>query len=187
MSETYKLAFIGEPGAGKTTCIAALSDIDPVSTEVPASGELLHLKGTTTVAFDYGEMGLDDGGRVLLYGLPGQARFSFMFDVVRYGLLGVVVLVDASAKDPMAGFRETIDTYAKELKGLPWLVAVNKAADDAHALRQQCQEFLVRAGLVAPVMRVDARERESIARMFEVLLLMLEFGDSATTDQEVLA
>ena len=33
-STTHKLVFIGEPGAGKTTCIAALSDIKPITTDV---------------------------------------------------------------------------------------------------------------------------------------------------------
>lgn len=187
MSETYKLAFIGEPGAGKTTCVAALSDIAPVATEVPATGELALLKDTTTVAFDYGEMNLDDGDRLLLYGLPGQARFSFMFDVVRRGLLGVIVLVDASSPRPMEGFRETIETYAKDLQGLPWLVAVNKARDGADALRRECQEQLVRARLIAPIVTVDARKRESIVRMFEILFTMLEYGTTTQSRQELVA
>ncbi len=108
MSATWKLLFIGEPGAGKTTCIAAVSDIEPVSTDVGCTDELAQIKETTTVALDYGELDLGADGRLLLYGLPGQSRFRFMFDVVREDLLGVAVLVDAARADPLRGLRETL-------------------------------------------------------------------------------
>ena len=85
--QTYKLALIGESGAGKTTCIASVSDIPPMSTDVPHTTLRSSDKTTTTVAFDYGEMILDEDHRLLLYGLPGQSEFDFMFNVVQEGLL----------------------------------------------------------------------------------------------------
>ncbi len=187
MVESYKVVFIGEPGAGKTTCVAALSDIEPITTEVPASGELALMKDTTTVAFDYGEMALEGGERLLLYGLPGQERFSFMFEVVRHGLLGIIVLVDASSAHALDGLRETLKTYAKELEHLPWLIAVNKARDSADSLRRACQTLLFQSRLIAPIVTVDARKRESIAHMFEILFTLLEYGDERSREQELLA
>ena len=91
-ASTWKLAFIGEPGAGKSTCINAVSDFPAVSTDVECTDDLAKLKKTTTVALDYGEMNLGEQGRLLLYGLPGQSRFSFMMDAIQDGLAGVVVL-----------------------------------------------------------------------------------------------
>ena len=34
-----KLVFVGSMGAGKTTAVRAISDIEPVSTEMPLSGD----------------------------------------------------------------------------------------------------------------------------------------------------
>lgn len=183
MKEIYKIVFMGAPGAGKTTCIAALSDVPPISTDVPCTDDLKAMKDTTTVAFDYGELRLDgDNGRLLLYGMPGQSRFSYMFDVVRIGLFGAILLVDASSKDAVDGLSETLDTYCDDLKTVPIVVAINKGDGASGALGLRCQQELHARGLVAPVMTVDARRREDVVQVFEVLLTLLEFGfDHAKT------
>ncbi len=185
MRSSHKLVFIGEPGAGKTTCIAALSDIEPVSTDVGCTDDLALRKESTTVALDYGELDLGESGRLLLYGLPGQARFRYMFDVVREGLLGAVVLVDAASPDAVAGLDSTLATYADELRGLPWVVALNKHSDPPLELRERCVALLRRHELVAPLLAVDARRREDVVRIFELLFLLLEHGEYAASSTEM--
>ena len=79
----YKIIFTGPVGAGKTTAIAALSDIAPVSTAAKATDMTRDRKEKTTVAMDYGAMRLEDGGTVHLYGTPGQERFDFALNFSR--------------------------------------------------------------------------------------------------------
>lgn len=184
MRKTYKLAFIGEPGAGKTTCIAALSRIAPVTTDVGCTDELAAIKETTTVALDYGELDLQEYGRLLLYGLPGQARFRFMFDVVREGLLGVVILVDAQSASALAGLSGTLETYADAIRHLPCVVALNKHPSPPDELKQQCQDQLRRHDIVAPILCVDARRREDLVQLFEWLFVLLQYGSDDIPDQE---
>lgn len=182
MSGTHKIVFIGEPGAGKTTCIAAVSDIDPVRTDVECTDELRLRKETTTVAMDYGELSLGEQGRLLLYGLPGQARFRFMFDVVRDGLLGAAVLVDASSGG-VHGLKETLVTYADELRLLPCVIAINRCTGDTQPVQQQCLELLRLHRIVAPVLVVDARRRVDVVRIFELLFLQLEHSIERGTQE----
>ncbi|WP_066091656.1 GTP-binding protein [Xanthomonas massiliensis] len=176
-SATYKIALIGEPGAGKTTCIAAVSDIAPVVTDVACTDELAQIKETTTVAMDYGEMALGNGERLLLYGLPGQTRFRFMLDAVRNGLVGLVVLVDARAPDPMKGLAETVDAYADALQALPCVVVVNKPEGDEQALLARVQTALRQRQLVAPIIAADVRNKDEMALIFELIFLCAEYGD----------
>jgi len=61
-----KILFAGPVGAGKTTAIASLSDIPPVTTDATASDMTLDRKGHTTVALDYGVLMLDDETKVHL-------------------------------------------------------------------------------------------------------------------------
>ncbi|MBP7567928.1 MAG: GTP-binding protein, partial [Burkholderiaceae bacterium] len=68
MTNIYKLVFAGPVGAGKTTAIQSLSDIEVVRTEANASDDVKTLKKTTTVAMDYGLMKLASGDQVRLYG-----------------------------------------------------------------------------------------------------------------------
>lgn len=185
MTGTWKLAFVGEPGAGKTTCIGAVSDIEPVCTDVECTDELAQMKATTTVALDYGELNLGADGRLLLYGLPGQERFRYMFDVVRENLLGVAVLVDGAAADPLRGLSETLQSYADELRELPCVVCVNKAGTAPAGLLGACRRLLGQFGLVAPLLAIDARRREDVVRVFEMLFLLLEQGSFGRTPKEM--
>lgn len=187
MTPTYKIVFVGAPGAGKTTSIASLSDTPPVTTEAECSDDLARTKQTTTVAFDYGELDLGPLGRLLLYGLPGQARFSFMFDVVRNGLLGAVVLVDAQSNTAVDGLDATLETYGAEFRKIPCVVCLNKHPNPAPELLQRCHDVVRRHGIVAPVFSVDARRRKDVVRMFELLFVQLEYGSSGTEPAEELA
>ena len=176
MRPNYKLVLLGEPGAGKTTCIAALSDIPPVVTDVDCSDELAQLKQTTTVAMDYGELDLGEQGRLLLYGLPGQSRFTFMFDVVREGLLGAIVLVDATVAAPARQLHDTLVNYGESLKGLPCVVCINKHAQPPPELMRSCQDTLRAHGLVAPLLALDARDRQQMRLVFDLIFTLLESG-----------
>lgn len=186
MKQTYKIVFVGAPGSGKTTSIACLSDAPPVTTEAECTDELVHMKQTTTVAFDFGELDLGPQGRLLLYGLPGQARFSFMFDVVRAGLLGAVVLVDAQSDTAVEGLDTTLAIYAAEFRKVPCVVCLNRHPEPGPELLQRCHDVVRRHGIVAPVFAVDARRRKDVVRMFELLFVQLEYGSFDTgTDEEL--
>ena len=177
MSDGYKIVFIGAPGSGKTTCIASISDIDPVSTDVPCTEDMLAEKDTITVAIDYGELQLDgDAGKLLLYGLPGQQRFSYMFDVVRFGLFGAILLVDGSSDQAIHGLSASLEGCRNELKDVPVVLAINKSGASAQELKQQCADVLCANELIAPVVVVDARRREDVVYLFELLFILFEFG-----------
>lgn len=124
----------------------------------------------------YGELDLGDKGKLLLYGLPGQARFRFMFDVVREGLLGIVVLVDASTPQGAQGLADTLATYHEEIRTRPCILAINKNAEPPQALTDACQALLHRHGMVMPIASIDARKRDDIVYLFELLFLLLEHG-----------
>jgi signal recognition particle receptor subunit beta len=54
------ILFAGPMGAGKTTAIRSLSEIPVISTEAANTDLATADKATTTVAMDYGEIGVTD-------------------------------------------------------------------------------------------------------------------------------
>ena len=123
-----------------------------------------------------GAIGKRGTGYALLYGLPGQERFRFMFDVVRAGLVGVVILVDASSPGGLDGFVRTLALYAHELRGMPCVVAINKSTQMDNALPAACQRNLREYGVLAPVIQVDARQRPDVSRIAQLLFTMLRYN-----------
>ena len=97
--QQYKIVFGGTMGAGKSAAIQALSDIPVVTTEAVNTDTAAHHKFLTTVGIDYGEISLEDGTQIGLYGTPGQDRFDFMWSIVCKGAMGIVILIDHSQAD----------------------------------------------------------------------------------------
>ena len=60
MAHEYVILVAGPMGAGKTTAIAALSEIPVISTDAVNTDLARNAKATTTVALDYGEITLGD-------------------------------------------------------------------------------------------------------------------------------
>ncbi|RZL64912.1 MAG: GTP-binding protein [Variovorax sp.] len=169
----YKLLLTGTTGAGKTTAIAAISEITPVRTEVK-NNDASFAKATTTVGLDYGELTLDNGDKLRLYGTPGQPRFSFMWRILSQGALGLVVLIDNSRPDPLAdlavyleGFRGLIDEAACVI-GVGRMETHPQPGLDAYA------EALQAAGVLCPLLPVDVREQREVLVLMDLLLTQFE-------------
>lgn len=173
MTIEHKILFTGTMGAGKTTAIAAVSEIPPVSTDVRNS-DISVAKATTTVGLDYGELTLDNGEKLRLYGTPGQMRFDFMWRILGRGALGVVILVDNSRPDPLADLDVYLDGFADLITQTACVVAVGRMEThpqpsvDAYARRMEGR------GLLCPVLPANVTDPPQVVQLLELLLLQLE-------------
>lgn len=168
-----KIVFTGPMGAGKTTAIRVISDAPPVSTEVANTDQATFAKPTTTVALDYGQLLLEDGTAVSLYGTPGQQRFSFMWEILCRGAIGVVLLLDGST----ASARQELQSYAEAFRRIdpnqPFVIGIGRVPPGDCRLDEYARALSSR-GIVAPVFGVDVREREDVLLLIETLLCVLE-------------
>lgn len=171
-----KLLISGPPGAGKTTAIAAISEIPPISTEVAATDELVFEKDETTVGMDYGQVTLGDGAVLALYGTPGQTRFSFMWQILLNGAAGVILLLNHRRPDPLADLREFVPTFLPMFQAHRAVVGVSRYCDDTGPALGEYLDTLHTLGTDAPLLAVDVRDREDVLLLVETLEL-LQLGD----------
>ncbi|PHQ23638.1 GTP-binding protein [Marinobacter guineae] len=172
----HKIIFAGPVGAGKTTAIQAISDIDVVSTESKASDEVSKRKATTTVAMDYGTLDVGNGQKIHLYGTPGQERFSFMWDIVTIGGLGLVLLLDNTTEDPLADLEFYVKAFQPFIKKSSMVLGVTRMDVKNRPGLYSFYTKLDELGIRAPVFEVDARERSDITILLQALLAMLDPG-----------
>lgn len=170
----YKLIFTGPVGAGKTTAITALSDTPVVTTDEIATDMTRDRKETTTVALDFGTMRLDDGDQVHLYGTPGQARFSFMWDILTEGGLGLVLLIDNSRAHPLHDLDFYLDAFQAFVARTELVIGVTRLDQPATPGLCRFSAHLRERGLVAPVFQIDARERADVAMLVRALLYRID-------------
>jgi len=156
-----KIVIVGGFGVGKTTMVRSVSEIRPLSTEetmtqagVGIDDGASHGKTTTTVAFDFGRISLNEHMVLYLFGAPGQERFWFLWDRLFAGTLGAVVLVDTHR---LADSWYSIDRL--EHHGTPFIVARNNFGEPEHSLDQVRQALDLSADV--PLIDCDARRRDS--------------------------
>jgi signal recognition particle receptor subunit beta len=168
-----KLVIAGGFGVGKTTAVAAISEIEPLSTEAEMTSvavgvddaSLVPQKRTTTVALDFGCITIDRSLKLYLFGTPGQERFGFLWDDLSDGALGALVIVDARRLDDCY---PAVD-YFERLK-VPFAVAVNMF--DGHLPYDlDSVRWALTVPDDVPVVAFDARDRISVR---DALLVVLD-------------
>ncbi|MER5949795.1 ATP/GTP-binding protein [Streptomyces sp. NPDC001904] len=159
-----KIVVVGGFGVGKTTLVRSVSEIRPLNTEevMTQAGvgvdetSAVSSKTTTTVAFDFGRISLNDHMVLYLFGAPGQERFWFLWDRLFSGTLGAVVLVDTRRMDDSWYAIDRLEHH-----GTPFVVAVNRFDDEPvrHSLDEIRQALALPAHI--PMVDCDARVRSS--------------------------
>lgn len=167
-----KIAFIGSVGSGKTTIISSLSNCLPMSTDVQSSQNIG--KDTTTVGIDFGQINIDDDMHIGLYGVPGQRKFSLIWDFVKQGLWAVVILIKNDDQESIDELNYLID-YFEISKNMPCVIGVTHT--DLCGKKNtfsQIKDQLKTRGLVFPVFTTDARDPVSAALLLETVVAIDE-------------
>lgn len=179
MNQNHKIKFVftGCVGAGKTTAIATISEVVPISTEAkPTEESVVRRKSTTTVAMDYGELTLEDGEKVYLYGTPGQRRFDFMCHLLTKGALGLVVLVDNTHPDPMGELDYFLNLNAEFLNQGAAVIGVTHYDLSTKPSVDDYYQCLSERGDPWPVLNVDVRKSDDVSMLLNTLLTTLEYA-----------
>ena len=172
-----KFVFTGCVGAGKTTAIHTISEVDPVSTEAkPTESSVIRRKKTTTVAMDYGEITLDGEDKLYLYGTPGQRRFDFMCHILTEGALGLIILIDNTHEDPMGELDYFLNLNAAFLQKSAAVIGITHFDEATEPAIDDYYHALEERGDPWPVIHVDAREADDVVILLNTLLATLEYS-----------
>ena len=172
----YKIIFSGPVGAGKTTAINSISDIETVTTDELASDMTRGVKPGTTVAMDYGLLKLGAGERIHLYGTPGQERFDFMWEILTRGGIGLVLLLSNTRPDPFRDMHFFLDAFkafigeTRVVIGVTQMDLVGKPTLDDYHLQLESN------GGKIPIFEVDARQKRDVSLLVEALLYSIDPG-----------
>jgi uncharacterized protein len=186
MSE-HVMLFGGPMGAGKTTAIQTLSEIEVVTTEAANTDRETSDKPTTTVALDYGEITLGEDEKIRLYGIPGQRRFDFMWSIRKERARGMVLLVGNDARDPVGYMLDFVEEFRDLYARGGIVVGVTRTDILGEPTIGEYADALavVHPDLVVPIFTVDPRNYGHMQTVLMTLVANVEMR-AAFANQEVL-
>ncbi|MDO5670453.1 MAG: hypothetical protein Q4G50_10645 [Corynebacterium sp.] len=173
-----EVVFLGPVGVGKTTAVASLSTVAPITTEVRAATPedfYARWKTTTTVGIDFGVWDQPDGTRIALFGTAGQDRFDDARAPARNPDAAIVLWFFGYGYLLEEQVEEWIPVI-EEINAMDRLVvAVNfldpEFPDPVPALREH---FARRGYPHIPVSVADPREKEQVAHVVTQVLSVLK-------------
>ncbi len=172
--EKLQIVVTGAVGAGKTSFIRAISEIQVVDTDRRATDETALIKSTTTVAMDFGKIKLNSGQILFLYGTPGQYRFDFMWDILIRKVDAYILLIDAHSPQFFRRSRRILH-FMKQRTQIPMIIGLThldcenawEPNDIALALGMATHN------LRPPIVSVHADRADSVAQCLIVLVEQL--------------
>lgn len=177
--QAVKMVVTGPFSAGKTEFISSVSEIDVVSTErkITSAAESA-VKGSTTVAMDFGRITVDDELVLYLFGTPGQRRFDFMWEILSEGMLGFIVLVDSTKPETFREAKRILETF-EGYASTPYVVAANKQ-DHEDAWDPNDMRIILQLNSMVKVLPCIALDKESVKNvLLELLYSILEQLDES--------
>ncbi len=162
--EIMRLVVTGAVGAGKSTFIRSVSEIEVVDTDRRATDETANLKAKTTVAFDFGRLQFGPEMALHLYGTPGQSRFDFMWDILIRNAHAYLLLVAAHRSHEFYYARRIL-TFMNQRAQIPMIIGLTYM-DSPDAW--DADTIAIALGYPDPTHRppmlaVDARQTKSVA------------------------
>ena len=178
--KTMRSVVAGTIGAGKSTFVRTLSEIEVVNTERAATDEASRLKPETTVALDFGRRMLGPNMELHIYGTPGQPRFDFMWDLLIQNAHCYILLVAAHRPNDFHSSREII-SFINQRVQIPMIVGLTHT-DCAGALSPE--EVMPILGYNTndknrpPIVKVNPNEQSSVLEALVVLMALLIAGSN---------
>ncbi len=173
-TKNKKIIFTGPVGSGKTTAIQTMSDTPIISTNEDASDMTKDRKSQTTVAMDYGCINIGGKEKIHLYGTPGQERFSFMWDILAKGALGLVLMLDNSRENPQQDLKFYTNAFKDFLNTSEIVIGVTHMDTDKTPNINDYYKWLDELSIDAAIFDVDARNKSDVSSLVQALLYSLD-------------
>ena len=162
-----KLLVAGPVGAGKSTLIRTLSEVEVIDTDEQATEDIG--KETTTVAMDFG-MSRMHGVPMMIYGTPGQDRFDFMWEILSEGALGLILATPGHKPEDLDYTKVVLETITKHCPTPFVVVATHQDLPDTMPLSRVCDELAINPLQVAGVNSLHTSSvRLVLQRLFTIL------------------
>jgi uncharacterized protein len=168
--DLMRLVITGPVGAGKTTYIRTVSEIQVVDTDRAATDETATLKKNTTVAMDFGKVTFGSDMVLHIYGTPGQSRFDFMWDMLIQRAHAYILLVPAHRPEEFRQARQIL-AFMQQRVQIPMMIGVTHLdQENAWSIDDIGLAVWGDYATCPPIVGVNADDQQSVIESLIVLV-----------------
>jgi uncharacterized protein len=162
--EIMNLVVTGTVGAGKSTYIRSVSEIEVVDTDRRATDKVADMKQNTTVSMDFGTLQFGDEMALHIYGTPGQVRFDFMWEILIERAHAYVLLIAAHRPSEFHHARRIMNFMNRKAQ-IPMIIGITHSDCEG---AWQSEDIALALGYheitqQPPIVLVNAEDGESVA------------------------
>lgn len=165
--KTLKIVLVGPYLAGKSRFMATARGIgiSQQGANVPQDNDA---KQISSVATDVERILLDEEMMIYLFGMPGQQRFDFMWDVLEEKIHGFIILFDPQRPETFIETRKIIDMVSQK-SNAPYILA----ATSAEPQQAWAEEAMRRSLSLASQFKFSVCDINDVASVKKTLLDLL--------------
>jgi uncharacterized protein len=162
--EIMNLVVTGTVGAGKTTFIRSVSEIEVVDTDRKATDNVAQMKQNTTVAMDFGTLQFGEEMALHIYGTPGQVRFDFMWEILIDRAHAYVLLIAAHRPSEFHHARRIMNFMNRRAQ-IPMTIGITHSDCEGAWSKEDIALALGYQDIAQqpPIVLVNAEDGESVA------------------------
>ncbi len=180
VKKTYKILIASSDGADKSTAIRSISD---TNVEVPNSGSDDRASDSSALPvapMDYGSLDISDTERILVYGVPSNEQFKFIWDILQKGAIGLVLLIDNRSQDPLTDLETYLTMFEEFVNKTGVVIGINRTPERLHPDIHEYHEHLQRAKYAGksppPIMEIDPTNKSEMKRLLLSLIFHIDPG-----------
>lgn len=173
----FKIVVTGPRGAGKTSFIETMSETSLVSSE-ESSDNGSQAQAGATVEMDFGRITISDDTMIYLFGTQGMERFDFMWKAISEGMLGFILLVDASAAETFDEAAEILEYFQSRVE-VPCVVGMSRMPEGQFGKISADLREKLDLDEDTPLLACDTNSKEEVKDLLlELLYEVLETVES---------
>jgi len=176
----YKILIASATAAMKSTAIQSISGATLKTERKNSQDSDGESKVLSTVDMDYGSLNVSDNERILLYGIPNSEHFNSIWEVLKRGAIGLLLLIDNGRPDPLGDLEKYIKLFGDFIDETGMVIGVVQTEryplPDLHDYHLHLQKIQYSGRYPPPIMEVDPKNREEIKKILLSLIFHIDPG-----------
>lgn len=178
--KTYKILIASSDGAQKSTAIRSISDTNVEITNSEYRAQASDSSALPTSPMDYGSLDISDTERILVYGIPGNEQFKFIWDILQKGAIGLVLLIDNRSQNPLTDLETYLTMFGEFVDKTGVVIGINRTEQRLHPDVHEYHEYLKNVPYAGkappPIMEVDPTNKNEMKKLLLSLIFHIDPG-----------